>query len=93
MKLRIKNTETGVEWVEENESHSFCDFALDMMKRDKTISLVYCDIECISKLPNKEEWLESGYSGWAILDECGNWEPIPNVYEIEEVQPTEEKDD
>lgn len=46
------------------------DIALELYKGGSKI--VYCDIEGICKIGDN----------WYVLDECGNWDYIPNYYKI-----------
>ena len=83
MILKVTNKESGKCWTETNESHSWQPFVLDWMKHDNTIHLVYCDMECLLKGPDGQ---------WYALDECGNWEYIPDWYKVEEMKDGTEVD-
>jgi len=74
-KLKVTNTKTGKVWVEENAPHSWEGLVLDMLKVDKDIKLVWCDMECLVECPYGV--------GWYALDECGAWEYIPGHYTVE----------
>ena len=86
MKLKVTNTKTGKVWIEENTNHSWQDLCLDIMKEHKEehkdFYLVYCDLEGILKLNDI----------WYMLDECGNWEYMPEEYKIEEIEESNEID-
>jgi hypothetical protein len=83
-RLKVTDTKTGQEWIQNNQPHSWADLCLHIMKRHKEFSLTYCDIECICKgfSWNLKNELEEVYY---MLDECGRWEYIPEEYKIEEV--------
>ena len=70
MKLRVTNTKTGTVHEHENTNHAWGDLACEM-KSD----LVRSDTERL---------LTDGTT-WYLLDECGNWEYVPDYYTVEVV--------
>jgi len=77
MKLKVTNKKTGKVWIEENQNHSWTEFALELVKNHPEMSIIYCDIESIERSFDGE---------WYILDECGNYEYIPtDEYGIDEM--------
>jgi hypothetical protein len=77
MKLKVTDTKTGKVWIDDNESHHWQDLCVFIMKRHKEFNnLVYCDIECLARNTNE----------WFMLDECGNYEPMPDEFKVEEVK-------
>lgn len=70
MKLKVTNTETGSVFEHENTNHAWGDLAADM-KAD----IVRGDTERL---------LTDGTT-WYLLDECGNWEYVPDYYTVEPV--------
>lgn len=76
MKLKVTNRVTGEVWIEENERHSWEKLCLDMMKADDRIHLIWCDIWKIVKIDGD----------WIMLDECGHWETISDIYDIVKVK-------
>jgi hypothetical protein len=74
MILKVTNLKTGEVWTEENTNHSWEKLALSILKDlNHQSALVYCDIEGLAQIDDQ----------WYILDECGNWEYIPDHYMIE----------
>lgn len=77
MHLKVTNTLTGMEWIEENKPHSWESLCLDIMKHHKKFCLVWCDIEGLFTF--------NGGTEWAMADECGNWDFLPDEYVVEEI--------
>jgi hypothetical protein len=75
MMLKVTNTKTGKVWIQENLQHNWEELALEIIKSlDNRSGLVWCDIECL---------IQGDDGTWYILDECGHWEYIPELYKIE----------
>jgi hypothetical protein len=75
MKLKVTNTKTGKVWIEENINHSWADLCMDIINEHKEFRLVYGDIEGMTEINDT----------WYILDECGDWEYLPEEYEVEKI--------
>jgi hypothetical protein len=73
--LKVTNKETGKSWIEKNINHSWSDLALEIIRADPDVCLVYCDIECLQRSGNS----------WKLLDECGNWVYLPEKYAVEPI--------
>lgn len=87
-RLKVTDTKTGKEWIEDNHPHSWQDLCLFIMKRYDDFNLIYCDIECLAK---GQTWKDIDSEckvcdEWYMLDECGRYEPMPEEFKIEEVE-------
>jgi len=72
--LEITNIKTGRGWREKNTNHAWRELALELSK-DVNCRLIWSHIECIVRRGDQ----------WAILDECGNWEWLPQWYYVKVV--------
>ena len=70
----ITETETGKKWECPNYPHDWEKLVLYLQSKSMCMNLIYCDMEGIAKIGNT----------YYLLDECGNWDFLPDGYEVKE---------